>query len=374
MEMMNHDINQMMRSNLVPGQVIAKRMQAEIKSVQNLFRHGEQNWVSTYYYMREKFLVLDKLEDSFAFNWDANDTRLDLNSAMELPSVIFAAEARVQARIAAYRQQQMAAQQSLSAGGGSDTDSSWDTGGNSGNDFGDNTSTDGSDFSDFGGFTPPVNAPQGPTIEGPSEDMIEWWRQEATLEIALAVLDKTTSEYAEFKYIIGVYAGSKYHLETLQRIDRYYRSAAEQGNPIAQFHYALFLKFLGDIVYPDARDLYLKTEKLLDDAEKSEVTKKRVAEARILLAEYNNLELKSGEEAREKKKDTLKRMELEKIERLEDVLIRMSQNIGNNQGGMGGRGFNRNQGFNNNRNQGFNNNRNQGFNNNNNRNRQGNRW
>jgi hypothetical protein len=87
-----------------------------------------------------------------------------------------------------------------------------------------------------------------------------------------------------FKDIVGTYQSTEHHKETLEKAHFYFRVAAEQGNPIAQYHLALFLKYLGDRIDADKEEV-AAYQKWLDQAGNTDLAKGRVEEVKAQLAE-----------------------------------------------------------------------------------------
>jgi hypothetical protein len=142
-----------------------------------------------------------------------------------------------------------------------------------------------------------------------------------------------------YKYVVGVYAGKEYHLQTLRRIYRYYHNAAYQGDPVAQYHLALFLRYLGDIVDPDAEAGAHEYEslELRNLASASDLTKRRVEELGRQLAEG---EKKAEIRARAQKMrvEALWQVESDRLDMMDDVLIRVRERLSSSGGGGGGPG------------------------------------
>jgi len=154
-----------------------------------------------------------------------------------------------------------------------------------------------------------------------------------------------------YKYVVGVYQGKDFHLGNLRRIHRYFRAGAEKGDPIAQYHLALFLYYLGDIVDPfsDAATLLSEANRLMAEAEKSDVTKDRVRLLREQLAIEARLESRRAA-SMQQKITALYKVENDKIDMFNIVLMGVRERIrsgtgvgsriqmGGMMGGMGGMG------------------------------------
>ena len=133
---------------------------------------------------------------------------------------------------------------------------------------------------------------------------------------------------AVYKHLVGTYKILDFHKESLDWIDRRFSSAAQKGDPIAQYHYALFLRYLGDIRDPSTSADVIKSEsmKWLEKAGSSDVAKKRVSELIVQLAEEDKQAEKRAE-SMQKKIEILVKIENEKMDILEDVLILIAKRL-----------------------------------------------
>ena len=303
MQELNRNIDIMTRRRMVSGSVISNRARGEMRSVQNLFRHGERGWVPTYYFMREKFDILNALEQEFMFNW--SDERLEekLNELMESDEVRTEANRRVAATVRADRERANTTIEESQVGI--------------------------SDQMVWGTIT---EIDLG-AVEY-SEEEIEAMRVNTTLLVARERLQSDMVRHSAYKYIVGVYQSSDFHLETLQRIHRYFLNAAQKGDPIAQYHLALFLRYLGVIVdpYTDNDTHAYNSAEWLRSAEMSDVTAKRVEE----LGEQFDREVTLATRratSKQNKIDALKRVEWDKIDMIDEVLIGIARRIGQLGGG-----------------------------------------
>ena len=130
-----------------------------------------------------------------------------------------------------------------------------------------------------------------------------------------------------FKYVVGFYESTEFHRKALEKIHHYFRTAAEQGNPIAQYHLALFLKYLGDIIDID-KDEITNYEKWLDQAGGADLAKDRVADAKTRLAEEAKEYIAAGRSAQTASKiEALVKLENEKMDMIEAVITRIVQII-----------------------------------------------
>ena len=130
-----------------------------------------------------------------------------------------------------------------------------------------------------------------------------------------------------FQLVVGTYESTKFHRGTLIQIHRYFRAAAEQGDPIAQYHLALFLKYLGDLIDIDKEEI-AHYEKWLDQAGGTVVAKDRVAEAKTQLAE----EAKEGRIAsraamKAERIKVLLKLENEKMDMIEVVIVEAAKRL-----------------------------------------------
>jgi len=131
-----------------------------------------------------------------------------------------------------------------------------------------------------------------------------------------------------FQYVVGVYESSDFHLGSLRRILRYFRAAADAGDPLAQYHLALFLNYLGDFVDPlaDPQERESEIQQLLTAAETHIRTRERMAEVKIHLAAEQ--EKAPGKSARiTERVAALLKVENEKIDLLELAIIKAVQRI-----------------------------------------------
>ena len=320
MEIMNRNIDEEARKWVISAPRISSAMRTEIREVENKFYSEEQGWVATYYAMRERFLILDALAKSFTFNWSKEKRAEYLQELVEDPEIIREGDKKAKAAL-------MPASTGMD---GSSSPSSYDYPGSM------NTSSDpmsgGEDYQAMMTMMPMT--PRGPVVREPTEEE----KTSARLEVAVEKLKQLEAREVAYKYIVGVYKSSEYHLGMLRQIRRYYRSAAEQGDPIAQFHLALFLRFLGDIVEPYAdeqekQDFLRESDEWLKKAAMSDITKKRVEALNAQLAE----EVKKAdkrEEALQRKLEALIRSELEKLGTFDTVLITVRDSIGTRGGGL----------------------------------------
>ena len=345
MAIQRRDIDRMARTRMINPQVIANRYRVEIRSVQNLFDHDETGWVPTYYFMREKFLVLDQLADSFTFNWDSEKREAELNKRRESidPALRSRIEREVRDQFLPLRNQAAGLPATVGlgmGGGGSPSDSGSDSEYSSGSD---------SSYED-GGFGGGFAMPSMRT--GLTPEQIDEQEQQA-LERRLrdAVEDelrrKELREMA-YKYVVGVYESSDYHLRDLRKIQRYYRNAAEAGDPIAQYHLALFLRFLGDVVDPftDQADNIAESTKLLSELRQHEAVKERVEKLTAQLAREETVAARRLDNMT-RKIEALIKVENDKIDLFNEVLTRVRERISSTGGiinrsgsGTGGGGGN----------------------------------
>jgi hypothetical protein len=323
MEYLNRDIHEAARRRIVSGPNISRAQQIEIRSIENLFNHGERGWVPMYYFMREKFQVLEALTESFTFNWDEARQEAELEKIMERPDVQREAEDRARGLV---RPTSRAAADGMMDSGSSSYDSYDDYGSSS------------SGYDDGSYMMPPSSMSGMPSSMTPvlSEEEIQERAERERRTIAEERLKAMENRQLAYKYIVGVYEDRHYHLATLRKIHRYFESAAKQGDPVAQYHLALFLRFLGDIVDPDgAEDFQHESEEWLKQAISSDVTKRRVEELNAQLAEEVSREGRR-KAAMFRKIESLVRVENEKLGLFDDVLIMVREEIQNSGSGSGG--------------------------------------
>ena len=325
MQEISSDVDVIARKRLVSGGQITHHQRAEIRSVKNLFHQDTEGWAATYYFMREKFLVLDALANSFAFNWDEEKRSEELEKLMESDIVKRTAEERIRNIRVAPTRGSMA---------NSDLYGSYDSSGDYDSSGGGYDDDGYSDSNDMGSF-----APVQPVATGLSEEEVQKMKDEMPRTVAEELLQAKEARHNAYKYIVGVYESSEYHLETLRKIYRYYLNAANQGDPIAQYHLALFLRYLGDIMGEDKGEAEHEAQEWLNKALTSDLAKKRVEE----LNTYFMLENKEEEKrkaAQEKRTEALKKVEEEKLDMIDGVLVKVSQRLGRSGGGGGARGSN----------------------------------
>jgi len=130
-----------------------------------------------------------------------------------------------------------------------------------------------------------------------------------------------------FKHIVGTYQSTEHHMEALKAIHRYLLAATEQGDPIAQYHLALFLKYLGDLIDIDKEEI-AAYQQWLDQAGNTDLARTRVAEVREQLARRVTV-LAERERARNKEGRiaALVRVENDKMDMIEEVIVRVVQRI-----------------------------------------------
>jgi len=138
-------------------------------------------------------------------------------------------------------------------------------------------------------------------------------------------------EYREkaYKYIVGVYESSDFFLSELRKIRRYFEETADQGDPIAQFHLALFLRYLGEFVDPEVDEssrIYASEEWLDKVAGTSPELKKRVEVLREqIAAEDEKQERRITDRAQ--KLLALIKVENGKLDQFDTVLMSVLENI-----------------------------------------------
>ena len=339
--MMRRDIDQIARTRIINPNSISRAMRSEVEVVRNLFDHGEsyRNWVLTYHFMREKFDVLDELAASFTFNWSEEKRRATVEGLATDENFLKDLELKVRRERRAKEINQTSMEMSPESrssmmGGSPDGD---------GGSY-EYSSSDESEMMGQGGFgMPPGMMYPGRPVETPEEkaareekEIQDEVQNRASLEAANN-LDLQILREAAYKYVVGVYESKDFHLGTLRRIHRYYTNAAEAGDPIAQFHLALFLMYLGDIVDPftDAATLKSDVNRWLAAAEESPITKARVAQLR----EQNAAEAALAERRallKDAKVQALLKVEKDKIDMFDTVLMGVRERISSGSG-VGGR-------------------------------------
>ena len=309
------DIDVIARGRLINPHSISNAMRSEVQVVRNLFDHGEsyRNWVLTYYFMREKFDILDKLADSFTFNWSPKRRADALQELRERDEIRMQAQARAEAIVAA----------DIRA---SNTEIEI-------------TSSDSHSNIHTGVSTSETTSTIRPGSVGYSMDDVPAMTDQLVPALAAESLRNQELRENAYKYVVGVYESTAFHLGTLRKIHRYFEKAAATGDPIAQYHLAVFLKYLGDIVDPleDAGTRTSRINKLLAEAEASDLAKKRVEDLNDKLALEVRLAGRRTENKDERVK-ALRKVEDDKIDLFDTVLLGVRQRIseGTGVGGMMG--------------------------------------
>ena len=349
MEFLNLNIDQRVRQRIVSGQGISSARLNEARGLQNRFIERDTDWVSKYYFMRERLNLLDELAKHFPFNWTPEERAA--NQERERQAVLADASLRRQIENEVRTAQTRGGRDDGSSDGGGS--SQFDGGGS---EFG------GGDFSDEG-FLMPTPGVDPAEAAARREEQIQ-----AEVERRLAVradenVRDNENRYRAFRYIVGSYQGSDYHLELLYTIYQYLLKAAESGDPIAQYHLALFLINLGDIVDPHTgiQSHRSEAERWLNRAAQSDIARDRVNEVRTLIAAGASRQQRRSQNYAVRL-GTLTQVEEDKIDMYVDVLIGVRDSIqssgsgsargrsgGQGSGGQSGRqgtGGNRNQGRN----------------------------
>ena len=417
---LNRDIDAVARKKIVSGPTITHGQRIEIRQTQNLFEHSEKGWVPTYYFMRDKFLILNELADRFTFNWDpetrtkylkelirvavmvAGKTKTEMEEEMEKEKVDldmrkYVRKVHEEVATKALLKAVGPMMGNGSMGGGMMGSSSMGSGmmggppmgggmmdrppmgggmmggppmgggmmgrppmgggmmggqpmgmgapvggGMTGDDVKNALSAAGIDQETLSALGVDANALEdivknmGTSVSDlltkPSEKEIE--------EAAETVLRTREKRELAYRYIVGVYESSNFHLAELRKIRRYFEDAANQGDPIAQYHLALFLRYLGEFVDPEVDEstrLYESDQWLTKAAEASDEMKKRVEILREQIAAEDE---KIGKRVvdRLKKVVALAKVETDKLEMFDTVLLSVQDNIknGGRSGGYGG--------------------------------------
>jgi len=403
---LNRDIDEVARRKIVSGPVITRGQRVEIRSIQNLFDHSEKGWVPAYYFMRDKFLILDKLADKFTFNWSEEkrevylavlervakmgDEKIDKEEevALEIQKMLqekereevfvreiqkmqedgkFALEIRREVKKIKKEAKTKALVKAVAPMMGSGMMGTSSSMGSSGMMSGRPMGTP-MGRSPMGG--PPMGgggldvaalmemAGSGEVdvekLKGMAESMgiaipsglLGESSSEELKEAAEAHLEKREKRELAYKYIVGVYESSEFHLATLRKIRRYFEHGANQGDPIAQYHLALFLRYLGEFVdseMDESARLYESENWLTKAAEASDEMKKRVEILRAdIAAEYGKTDKRLLD--RIQKVLALAKVENDKLTMFDTVLVSVLANIQSSGSGSrsgGGYGGNR---------------------------------
>ena len=302
------EIDPVARKKMVAG--VSRNFRAEVIDIQNLFRQREKGWITTYLFMREKFLVLDALRDMFIpVSSRAAEKREEiLKLLMESDEVKWQVEARIRDILRGPR------------GSGNARAGNNVVGGNV-------IIMPGDDGDDWIDGQPGGEQRRG---DGMNEEEIEKLRETLTREISEDIIKSKDARSIAHKYIVGVYQSSGYHLETLHTIYSYYRQAAEQGCPMAQYHLALFLMYLGEFVLiddEDKNDAIHDVFKCLNQAAMTDLARKRVEELR----DEHAAEIRRAESRAEKMNEKIRvlvQIENEKIDMIHEVLIKIAERVG----------------------------------------------
>jgi hypothetical protein len=133
------------------------------------------------------------------------------------------------------------------------------------------------------------------------------------------------NRHKAFKQVVGTYQSTEYHLEALKEIHHYFHTAAEQGNPIAQFHLALFLNYLGDLIDIDKEEI-AAYQKWLDKAGDTDLARARVVEVKAqLVAEEARAPQRKIATAR--RLEALLQVENDKLDMIENIVVRAVQSV-----------------------------------------------
>ena len=341
------DIDLIARTRLINPNSISRAMRSEVVVVRNLFDHGEsyKNWVLTYYFMREKFEVLDALADMFIFNWDDDRRAKEIQDLMEAALDNLPLRTRIELEVRSEFATRDAEQRSGSTSGGSSSSSDYSSSGYSSSDYS-------SGYGESGyGMPMPVAATKTPEEREQERKEKEEERQRANderedeirAETERRVRSEAAAEFQRrelretaYKYVVGIYESSDFHLGHLRQIERYFRNAANAGDPIAQYHLALFLTYLGDKVDPftDTATLHSEIQKLVAAAETSDVTRERTKHLREQIALEAGLAKRRAMLMEEKVK-ALWKVEKDKIDMFDTVLLGVRERISSGSGVSG---------------------------------------
>jgi TPR repeat protein len=246
---------------------VPEKLRTENKALLNEFRPEiAGGWESRYRAIREQISMLDALADSFVFNWSKEKKEAELQRLInEDEGVRRKAETRAKLEIEAQ--------------------------------------------------------PKNLT----AEEMQEITGRHLQ-EVAKEDLDVREAKQKAGKFIIGVYQGMNYHVRDLEQIYHYYLDAANRGNPIAQYHIALFLEHFRDIVNLEKEDAVQKCQDWLYEASLSDLANNRVAELNAQLLEANN-KTEKRKEATAQRIEKLFRLENEKMDMFYNVVIQQAKRV-----------------------------------------------
>ena len=332
MEMLNRNIEEDVRRRVVASRDLIGRRNAEVRTFQNTFRHSEKGWEPTYYYIRENFNLLDELDAHFPFNWTTPEKRdAALAKLMENPEIIRKAEESVDAWVQGSRQRS-----SESSDGGRISSGRM----MAVSEFG---GMEGFEGMDTDALATLLSMQMGGTPQptGPSEEQIAARMERELRNEAEKKMSDTEARYNAFRYIVGHYQSSSFFLKELEEVRNYFRATAAPptNDPIAQYHLALFLKHLGDIVEPEISQSQRNSEiqELLAKARANDITRDRVIQLEEQAAVHSRSENVQRRAQKYKEKiDALIKLEEDKIDMYLAILIRVRENIGNFGGNMYG--------------------------------------
>ncbi|MDR0521037.1 MAG: hypothetical protein LBH00_04180 [Planctomycetaceae bacterium] len=296
--------DELVRRNMVSGSAIAKKILIEAKEFRGLFQQKESGIVANFLLMKEKFKALEDLKYQFTANWDAQRTKDTKDRLKKSPAIerIIGIRARTDASggsTGSFRPGRITSRPSPDgqpSDGGENA-----TGGEAG-----------SDSSFFPSSTADTQITKEQEIEIIIDEMIQ----------------RMKDRYTAHKYLVGVYQGQDYHLETLEKIHHYLRNASEAGNPVAQCYYALFMKYLGYSVGEDDADGEKAWQKWLKQAKETKAAQERVAKLEKQAEEAKGKAAKRAETAK-KRIDFLINAEDEKIATIDKMLLQAAGRAGN---------------------------------------------
>jgi len=349
MELLNRDLDLEIRKAIVNPARLTEGGRRDAISLQNRFIEDGTDWVSRYYFMRQRFNLLDDLAAYFPFNWTGDEGQA--NRARERERMMQDEDLRQRIEAEVREERSRRASSTSSSSGSSSSDYSSSSYSSSSSDY-DSSSSSG-DYSDSGGSSyspaPPVQQPAVSPAAAAMAAAVEEAAIQADVDrllrtrVATLVSDKE-DRYKAFRYLVGSYASSEYYFVMLRTIRRHFESAANAGDPIAQYHLALFLIYLGDIVDPHATAEENRSEALkwLERARMSELAKRRVDDVERLLADAATKEPRRRMDYA-RRLNTLIQVEEEKIDMYIEVLIRVQERLGS--GGSRGTGTARNRNF-----------------------------
>ena len=288
------NIFEVARKKVTNIQALPNKMRSEVVSTQNMFIPEYKGWAEKYISMREKLYILDELAEHFPFNWSKSERedRVKETDLWTNKTVLKSVEKKLREEKLKLMKEKL----------GYDIEE---------DEIRTKRRLEGDRV---------VNSEK--LLSDADESYLELRQQYLLEEAVNEYWERVEDRYNAYKYIIGIYQSSDYYKVTLQKIYHYFLAAAEQGDPIAQYHLALFLKYLGDLVTTDFDNV--TTEKnvqkwLNEAANRSDWAKQRVEDLKEQIARADaRTEIRKDQT--KQKIEALIKIEEDKIDMVEEVL------------------------------------------------------